>query len=200
MCPSHAREVDDRQWRQIYALPMTHAAHPHLQPPVSDRDHSQGPAGAPVTLVEYGDYECPSCGAAYPIVKAIQEELGDRLRFVFRNYPLDEPHPHAVHAAEAAEAAAAQDRFWEMHDTLFEHQRALDDRHLLKYAVALDLDVNRFETDLSDHAFADRVREDIASGDRSGVRGTPTFYVNGRRFDDSWDYDTLLDALERAMS
>lgn len=175
---------------------MPHAA-PHLQPPVSDRDHIEGPADAPVTLVEYGDYECPSCGAAYPIVKAIQKRLGHRLRFVFRNYPLDEPHPHAVHAAEAAEAAAAQDRFWEMHDTLFEHQRALDDRHLAKYAGALGLDVDRFQADLSRHAFAGRVREDIDSGDRSGVRGTPTFYVNGRRFDDSWDFDTLLEALNR---
>src|SRR6476646_7201477 len=113
--------------------------------PVSERDHIQGPADAPVTLVEYGDYECPHCGRAYPVVKAIQRHFGRRLRFVFRNFPLAEAHPHAAHAAEAAEAAAAQGRFWEMHDSLFEHQQALDDRHLVEYAGALGLDTSRLE-------------------------------------------------------
>jgi protein-disulfide isomerase len=166
--------------------------------PVSARDHVEGPSTAPVTLVEYGDYQCPYCGAAYPIVKRIQKHLGDRLRFVFRNFPLTEIHPFAEGAAEAAEAAGAQGKFWEMHDRLFEHQRALDQPHLVEYARQLGLDVARFERDLGDHAFADRVHEDFLSGARSGVNGTPTFYVNGRRYDASYDYDTLLAALESA--
>jgi protein-disulfide isomerase len=169
-----------------------------LAPPVSERDHIQGPGTAAVTLVEYGDYECPFCGQAYPIVKEIQRRLGDQLRFVFRNFPLTQSHPHAEHAAEAAEAAGAQDRFWEMHDYLFEHQRALDDAHLLEYAAALDLDQARFKHDLTAHTFADRVREDFRSGVRSGVNGTPTFFINGTRHDDSYDLETLLAALEAA--
>jgi protein-disulfide isomerase len=110
---------------------MQESATARLTVPVSQRDHQQGPATAPVTLVEYGDYECPYCGEAYPIVKEIKLRLGDRLRFVFRNFPLTQSHPHAEHAAEAAEAAAAQGKFWEMHDSLFEHQQALDDTHLV---------------------------------------------------------------------
>lgn len=169
-----------------------------LAPPVSERDHIQGPGTAAVTLVEYGDYECPFCGQAYPIVKEIQRRLGDQLRFVFRNFPLTQSHPHAEHAAEAAEAAGAQDRFWEMHDYLFEHQRALDDAHLLEYATALNLDQARFKHDLTTHTFADRVREDFRSGVRSGVNGTPTFFINGTRHDDSYDLETLLAAIEAA--
>src|SRR6059058_4798396 len=110
-----------------------------LTPSVYEHDHAQGPATAPVTLVEYGDYECPYCGAAYPMVKEVQARLGDRLRFAYRHFPLSQAHPHAEHAAEAAEAAGAQGRFWEMHDTLFEHQRALDDAHLRLYAESLGL-------------------------------------------------------------
>jgi protein-disulfide isomerase len=166
--------------------------------PVSERDHSQGPATAPVTLVEYGDYECPYCGAAYPIVKEVQARLGEQLRFVFRNFPLTQAHPHAAHAAEAAETAAAQGQFWEMHDYLFEHQRALDDDHLLQYAGALGLDTDAFERALAEHRPAERVREDFVSGVRSGVNGTPTFFINGVRHDDSYDLDTLLAAIERA--
>src|SRR2546423_12240032 len=113
--------------------------------PVSQRDHQQGPETAPVTLVEYGDYECPYCGEAHPIVKELQRRLGDRLRFVFRNFPLTNAHPHAEHAAETAEAAGAQGKFWEMHDYLYEHQRALDDEHLETYAGTLGLDVERFD-------------------------------------------------------
>jgi protein-disulfide isomerase len=163
-----------------------------------DRDHLQGPADAPVTLVEYGDYECPYCGAAYPIVKQLQAQLGDRLRFVFRNFPITTSHPHAEQAAEAAEAAAAQGRFWEMHDHLYEHQRHLEDGDLRGYAAELGLDVDRFERDLAQHVLAERVREDFMSGVRSGVNGTPTFYINGVRHDDSFDADTLLAAIERA--
>lgn len=170
----------------------------HLNPPVSERDHAQGPEGAPVTLVEYGDYECPHCGRAYPIVQKIQQQMGDRLRFVFRNFPLSEMHPHAQHAAEAAESAALQGKFWEMHDTLFENQRALDDTRLLGYAEALGLDREEFSISMKEHRANPRVREDFASGARSGVNGTPTFFINGERHDDSWEVDTLLEALEDA--
>ena len=165
-----------------------------------ERDHIQGSPSAAVTLVEYGDYECPYCGAAYPIVKEVQARMGDRLRFVFRNFPITTSHPHAEHAAEAAEAAAAQDRFWEMHDHLYEHQRQLTDADLHEYAHELGLDVDRFDTEVAGHVHEARVREDFMSGVRSGVNGTPTFYIDGKRHDDSYDLDTLLAALERAAS
>jgi protein-disulfide isomerase len=170
-----------------------------LTVPVSQRDHQQGPETAPVTLVEYGDYECPYCGEAYPIVKEIQRRLGDRLRFVFRNFPLTQSHPHAEHAAEAAEAAAGQEKFWEMHDYLFEHQQALDDAHLVQYAVALHLDQETFVREMTAHVYANRVREDFLSGVRSGVNGTPTFFINGVRHDDPYELETLLAAIEAAM-
>jgi protein-disulfide isomerase len=173
---------------------------PRLSPPVGARDHAQGPAGAPLTLVEYGDFECPHCGLAHPVVKAIQRDFGTRLRFVFRNFPVATIHPHAEHAAEAAEAAAAYGRFWEMHDTLFEHQRALDDEHLERYAKAIGLDAERFRRELKDGAHAARVREDFLSGVRSGVNGTPTFFINGRRHDASWDLATLTEALEGELA
>ena len=162
------------------------------------RDHVQGPALAPVTLLEYGDYECPYCGAAYPIVKQVQARLGERLRFVFRNFPIATSHPHAEEAAEAAEAAAAQDRFWEMHDYLYEHQRHLERADLHAYAERLGLDVDRFDRELAQHVYAARIHEDFISGVRSGVNGTPTFYINGKRHDASYELDTLLAALERA--
>jgi protein-disulfide isomerase len=171
---------------------------PHLTLPVGERDHVQGPAVAAVTLVEYGDYECPYCGEAYPIVKEVQRRLGDQLRFVFRNFPLAEMHPHAQHAAEAAEAAGAQEQFWPMHDALYEHQRALDDAHLRRQAAELGLDEGRFDRELSDHTYAGRVREDFLSGARSGVNGTPTFFINSRRHDGSYDLERLLAALEDA--
>ena len=167
--------------------------------PVGARDHAQGPADAPVTLVEYGDYECPYCGMAYPIVKQVQAHFGDRLRFVFRNFPLGDMHPHAQHAAEAAEAAADQGRFWEMHDRIFEHQKRLRDEDLRGYAADEGLDADRFAVDLAGHAFAARVREDFMSGVRSGVNGTPTFFVNGTRHDGPWDAENLIAAIERAL-
>jgi protein-disulfide isomerase len=170
----------------------------HLTLPVSERDHVQGPETAPVTLVEYGDFECPYCGAAHPIVKAIQRQLEDQLRFVFRHFPLSTAHPHAMTAAEAAEAAGAQGRFWEMHDTLFENQQALDDVSLVTYARALGLDVERFEREMAAHVYAPRVREDFVSGVLSGVNGTPTFFINGARHDGSWDAESLLEALQEA--
>ena len=166
--------------------------------PVSEHDHGKGLATAPVTLVEYGDYECPYSGQAYPIVKEVQRVLGDQLRFVFRNFPLAELHPHAEGAAEAAETAGAQGKFWEMHDLLFAYQRALDLPHLLEYARQLGLDVARFGRDLAEHRYADRVSEDVLSGARSGVKGTPTFYINGWRHNGSFDADTLVLAIRGA--
>ncbi|HEV3217795.1 MAG TPA: thioredoxin domain-containing protein [Vicinamibacterales bacterium] len=173
---------------------------PALSPPVGARDHAQGPASAPLTLVEYGDFECPHCGRAHPVVKGVQKHFGARLRFVFRNFPMATIHPHAERAAEAAEAAASHGRFWEMHDTLFEHQGALDDRHLETYAEAIGLDRERFLRELRDGAHAGRVREDFLGGIRSGVNGTPTFFINGRRHDASWDAATLTAALEAELA
>ncbi len=177
------------QWDRALTMPVT-----------EDRDHIQGPADAAVTLVEYGDYECPYCGAAYPIVKELQARMGDRLRFVFRNFPITTSHPHAEQAAEAAEAAAIQGSFWEMHDLLYENQKRLRDEDLRAYAEKLGLDLASFVEELAEHVHAPRVREDFMSGVRSGVNGTPTFYVNGARHDDSYDFETLLLALERADS
>jgi protein-disulfide isomerase len=175
------------QWEAVLTVPVT-----------PGRDHVQGPADAPVTLVEYGDYECPYCGAAYPIVKDLQARMGNQLRFVFRNFPISTSHPHAEHAAEAAEAAAAQGQFWPMHDLLYEHQRHLTDDDLRGYAERIGLDAERFERELAEHIHAARVHEDFLSGVRSGVNGTPSFYINGTRHDGSFDADTLLAALQRA--
>jgi len=174
---------------------------PRLTLPVADdRDHVQGPADAAVTLLEYGDYECPFCGAAYPIVKQVQETMGERLRFVFRNFPITTAHPHAEQAAEAAEAAAAQGQFWPMHDLLYENQRHLETDDLIAYASRLGLDVPRFQRELAHHVHAARVREDFMSGVRSGVNGTPTFYIDGERYEGSYDAEPLLDALKQAAA
>jgi Protein-disulfide isomerase len=172
---------------------------PKLTAPVDpERDHLYGPEDAPVTLVEYGDYECPHCGAAHPVVQSIQKQMGTNLRFVFRNFPLTELHPHAQHAAEAAEAAAPSGKFWEMHDVLFENQRHLTDEDLKGYAARVGADADAVASALSDHAYEARVREDFLSGIRSGVNGTPTFFINGVRHDDAWDEVTLLSALRAA--
>ena len=168
--------------------------------PVSEADHRSGPDDAPVTLVEYGDFECPHCGAAYPYVEDARREMGPRLRFVYRYFPLKEMHPHAMHAAEAAEAAGAQGKFWQMHGMLFEHQDALEDANLIRYAKALHLDGKRFASELASEAHAERIREDIRSGIRSGVNGTPTFFINGVRYDGSWEASDLLAALEAAAA
>ena len=168
--------------------------------PVGPRDHAQGAANAPVTLVEYGDYECPHCGAAYPIVKAVQKRLGHTLRFVFRNFPLSNAHPHAAMAAELAEVAGADGKFWQMHDMLFENQDALDPDNLIGYASELGLDIERVTAALEQRTQQARVAEDFSSGVRSGVNGTPTFFINGVRFDASWDEETLTMALEAAAS
>jgi protein-disulfide isomerase len=170
-----------------------------LTPPITEDDHVLGPATASVTLVEYGDYECPYCGMAHPIVKEVIRRLRDDVRFAFRHFPLTQIHPHAERAAEAAEAAGVQGRFWEMHDTLYEHQDALGDVHLVGYAAMLGLDGDRFAAELANGTHAGRVREDFRSGIRSGVNGTPTFFINGRRHDEPWDLATLLSAVERAV-
>lgn len=177
---------------------MSPTATAKLKPPVGASDHVQGPANAPVTLVEYGDYECPFCGEAYPVVKALQERLGDQMRFVFRNFPLSQMHPHAEHAAEAAEAAGAQGKFWQMHDLLYENQDALEAEDLVQYARALRLDVPRFVQEMSEHLHAERVREDFRSGVKSGVNGTPSFFINGVRHDGPFDLGSLMAAIEEA--
>ena len=160
-----------------------------LTPDIGPRDHTQGSPNAIVQLCEYGDFECPHCGAAYPIVKAIQETMGSKLLFAYRHFPLTRIHPHAEHAAQLAETAGQYGKFWEMHDMLFEHQDALEDEQLVGYAEALGID-----PDWS--AALPRVRADFTSGVRSGVNGTPTFFINGYRYDGG--ANTLLDALMEA--
>jgi protein-disulfide isomerase len=172
----------------------------HLTPPVGPRDHTQGPADSPITLVEYGDYECPHCGRAHPIVKAVQRHLGDELRFVYRHFPVSTAHPHAEPAAEMAEAVGARGKFWPMHDLLFENQDALEPEDLIAYAVPLGIEAEQAAAVLQNHAFAERVREDFLSGVRSGVNGTPTFFINGVRHDGPWDAQSLLEALLSAAS
>ena len=177
---------------------MTQGELPRLTLPVGERDHTQGPATAPVTLVEYGDYECPYCRAAVPIVQELQQLLGDRLRFVYRHFPLTNMHPRAQRAAEAAEGAAAQGRFWETHAYLFQHQEALDDEHLVQYAADLGLETERLRRDLAAHTYAERVREDFRSGIASGAEGTPTFYLDGVRYDEPVGLRQLVAAIRRS--
>ena len=170
-----------------------------LHPPVGKSDHIQGSANASITLLEYGDFECSSCGVAYPIVKSIQQQLGDKLRFVFRQFPLSEAHPHAQHAAEVAEAAAAQGSFWEMHDLLYENQEQLSDRDLVRYAGETGIDTSAAERLLEDGTYTDTVRQQFMTGVRSGVNGTPTFFLNGIRYDGEWNDETeFLRALNDA--
>ncbi len=168
-----------------------------LTPPVSERDHAQGRAGAPVTLVEYGDYQCPYCGAAYPEVKRLQKALGKRLRFVFRNFPLTQAHPYALIAAEAAEAAALHGKFWQMHDLIYENQADLEPDILPAWAEKVGLDLDEFGTAIQQGGVSKRIKEDRMSGIRSGVNGTPSFFINGTRYDGAPDHDSLLAAVER---
>lgn len=167
-----------------------------LTPPVSSDDHSEGPADAPVTLVEYGDFQCPYCGAAFPVVQALQKKMGKRLRFVFRNFPLTQIHPNAEPAAELAEAAATKGKFWPMHTMLFTHQKALDAAHLAEYAAKVGLDAAWASEAVAKNAFLDEVKKDFKSGVRSGVNGTPTFFINGMRYDGDYEYEAMLAALE----
>ena len=163
-----------------------------------ERDHVRGPLASPVTLVEYGDYECQYCGQAYYVVKDLGQRVGSPMRFVFRNFPLTTIHPHAERAAEAAEAAGAQGKFWEMHDLLFENQQSLEDRDLMEYAAKVGLDIPRFVREMREGRYLNRIREDFLSGARSGVNGTPTFFINGLRHDGPRDLATLMAAIDKA--
>ncbi|MDR0863612.1 MAG: DsbA family protein [Candidatus Symbiothrix sp.] len=166
---------------------------------VTSSDHAQGASGAPITLVEYGDYQCPYCGEAYYIVKKLQQKLGDKLQFVFRNYPLQELHEHAVHAAIAAETAGLEGKFWEMHDIIFENQRRLDDASLVQYAASIGLDKAKFEKDFGSKPTVDKVNADVASGDKAKVDSTPSFFVNGAYFSGNWTNNEFLQYLEKLL-
>jgi protein-disulfide isomerase len=179
---------------------MAAQAPTRLNEPVSERDHTYGSRSAEVSLVEYGDFECPYCRAAEPILAGLIEALGDQLSVTFRHFPLREVHPHAQHAAEVAEAAGAQGKFWEMHDRLFASQHALDDASLVKYAAELALDAERVRRELANHEHAPRVAEDLESGLASGVRGTPTFYIDGTRYDGSVALRNMLAAIRERHS
>jgi protein-disulfide isomerase len=167
-----------------------------LQVPVTSADHIQGDPHAHVTLVEYGDYECPACGLAYPIVKAVQKHSGKRLRFVFRNFPLTQIHPQAENAAETAEFAGAHDHYWEMHDGLYEKQDALGLAVYLALAKDLGLPEKALSEALEKHTFKPSVRSDFMGGLKSGVNGTPTFFINARRHDAAYDVDDLVAAID----
>jgi protein-disulfide isomerase len=154
-----------------------------LKPTVSNADHAQGNMDADLVIVEYGDYQCPYCGAAYPILKKLMSQFGDQIKFVFRNFPLSEMHQYARAAALAAEAAGLQGKFWEMHDAIYENQRALNEMLLMKLAEKLKLNIPQFEEDIKSSTLAEKVDADFESGVMSGVNGTPSFYVNGKKFD-----------------
>jgi len=162
---------------------------------ISEEDHTQGPINAAITLVQYGDYECPYTRLSRHSVHQLQREFSDNLRFVFRHFPLEEIHPHARAASAAAEAAARQTDFWTMHDYLFEHQQALEDADLERYVVKLGLDSDRFSRDRTSRQVENRIERDLASGERSGVTGTPTFYVNGIRHEGGYDLESLRSAI-----
>ena len=162
-----------------------------LKPPVSDKDHIQGEANAIIELVEYGDYQCPYCGMAYPVIKNIQKKFGKDLKFVFRNFPLSKIHPHAKLAAIAAEASDKQERFWEMHDIIFENQKNLSNSFLIAYANEVGLDIFQFKTDMNDETLIKKIESDFESGLRSGVNGTPSFFVNGEKYNEYWDENNL---------
>ena len=168
-----------------------------LSLPVSEsRDHIQGLVTAPVTLVEYGDYECPYCAQAYLITKETQERLGDKLRFVFRNFPVTKIRPHAYETALAVEAAAAQGKFWDMFDYLFKHGQAANNDSLRRSAANLGLNLTIFDQEFHDRKYSNHIDEDIQSGNSSGVKRTPTFFINGELYNGSWDLDSLLGALD----
>ena len=175
------------------------ATHVDLAVPVSAADHTLGADHAPVTVVEYGDFECPSCKNAVPGVKMLLADYGDRIRFVYRHFPLEEPHPHALAAAEAAETAAQQGKFWEMHELLFANQAHLTSTHLHGYAERIGLDMARYTSEMDDHVYLQRIREHVAGGKRSHVRGTPGFFVNGTIRDVSFGMQALFDAVKAAL-
>jgi len=166
---------------------------------ISSNDQTQGNSSAPLVLVEYGDYECPHCGAAYPIVKKLQKHFADKLLFVFRNFPLSEMHPHAFAAACAAEAAGLQNKFWPMHDLIFENQQNLSTTQLLNYAGSIDADVQQLAADMYSKGISEKVEGDVESGARSGVNGTPTFFINGKRHDGYYEFEVLKHALAKLL-
>jgi protein-disulfide isomerase len=170
-----------------------------LKTPVTAQDHSQGPEDAKVTLVEYGDYECPHCGRAHPVVKRLQKRFGDSLRFVFRNFPLSEMHPLAEPAAESAEFAATRGKFWEMHDGIFEHQSRLSLDYLISLAKKNGIEPEDLQEALDKGEFRERVKADFMTGVRSGVNGTPTFFINGKRHDAPADFESLAEGIEAAL-
>jgi protein-disulfide isomerase len=171
-----------------------------LTPSVNSADHIFGNPIAPLELVEYGDYECPYCGRAYPIVKDIQQQLGSNIKLVFRHFPLSKIHPHAFSAAVAAEAAGLQGKFWEMHDIIFENQKTLDAEHILLFAGKLGLDLDRFKNDIQQEGLIDKVEKDFESGIRSGTNRTPTFFINEIKFDGEWTDNLLLQYLKSILA
>jgi protein-disulfide isomerase len=171
-----------------------------LKPAVNSNDHIQGENTAPLELGEYGDYQCPHCGRAYPIIKKMQRSFGDDLKFVFRNFPLSEIHPDAFNAAVAAEAAGLQQRFWEMHDIIFENQRALDFESLFFYAKKIGLDLERFKNDIQKNSLITKVEQDFESGVRSGVNGTPSFFINGNKYNGDWEEGMFTQYLKSQLS
>ena len=171
-----------------------------LAVPIQPTDHNLGPRHAPITFVEYGDLECPNCKAAVPAVKLMLDHFASKLHFVFRHFPLEEVHPHALHAALAAEAAGGQGKFWPMHDLLFENQLHLKPNNLRAYAQKLELDMVRFDADMADELYLQRIREQIDGGSRSGVRATPTFFLNGKLLDVSYGLQALRSGIEAAMA
>ncbi|PZR96253.1 MAG: disulfide bond formation protein DsbA [Candidatus Chloroheliales bacterium] len=173
---------------------------PRSLPEVTAEDWREGPDDAPVTLLEYGDFECPYCGEAYPVIKQVQEQMGDRLRFVFRHFPITSSHPHAQLASEAAEAAGAHGKFWLMHDLLYENQRHLTREDLDRYAQQLGLDLDVFDNALEEHTYKEKVRDSFRQGIRARVQGTPTFFINGRRYDGEHTAAAMGVALEEAIS
>ena len=168
-----------------------------LRNPVTERDHTSGSATAPVTLLEYGNFECIYCGRVYPIIKQVQKLLGDNLRFVFRHFPTVQTHPHSLRAAEAAETAAAQQKFWQMHDELFSHQAALEDRDLSRYAKRIGLNLERFNHDMTEHSFLQQIEADYQrSLFDEHITGTPTLYLNDVRYTGATDFEGLLHAIK----
>lgn len=178
---------------------MTTVVPRQFTPSITGRDHVRGPGSAVVTLLEYGDYKCAHCKEARFVVRRLEAALGDQMRFAFRNYPLSGLEVNSKHAAEAAETSGAQNKFWEMHDLLFDQQHALSDKHLRVYATWCGLDMERFNRDMALHTFEFRVREDILSGHENGVRDTPTFFINDHLHPGPYDYESLLSAMKEFL-
>jgi protein-disulfide isomerase len=188
--------------KSIFAVSMlmtTNSLVATLAVPLQPTDHTQGPEHARTTLVEYGDFECPTCKQAAPTIRMLLERFPKQIRFAYRHFPLEDAHPHALLAAEASESAAAQGRFWQMHDLLFAHQDHLKGKDLNRYAVTLGLDMSRYTAEMDDHIYLQKVREHMDSGRRSHLRATPTFFINGVVQDVSFGMQALHQAVEAAV-